>query len=584
MQNGHLYCDARSREALAGGGNQVLLLGGYGGYANFGDILQLKGVIRWHRAHTGLKPVLVCFLDSGPDAEFSARLRRWFGVEAVLFAGGDSAEAAQFELAALSDAPKIPWLHVYGGGFLNSYWACVFLPMIERIQDSFSVEHYALSGQQIDPGIVPELTRHFAEYPPVMAGARDRASIEILSRCGAPADYSFDDALEPLLELVKESKCAARPGRMDAWIHLNASHYSLENEGGKWTPHVAAMMDKLQAHLAKIGGKPSSVGVLHAYDDGRAEIVDSLGVVQQLGGAFPFSEYTVVHLAQLATKLWVAGEPQLDRSLDASLAIASSYHVALFTSLLGIPCYLRAHNSYYQQKLAGLGLVDSGLEQFLLNPTVPVLDEPQMAREQWLRKLAGIFRNPPVLPRPKKKTPAVANGSDAATPAPAIPAVAVEQVKQPVAAPAQDPAASQPSKQPASAGQLDEPYLAIHRALKSDPIHLDVLRELANVAFHRGLHEESAELYRWIHQRAPGDLDSLLGQAKCSLKRGHHVLAKILFEEALMLQPKNGEHKNGAGFQPPAPATPPATSAKPVLNQAKKPSPVIAPIQETAGN
>jgi MoaA/NifB/PqqE/SkfB family radical SAM enzyme/tetratricopeptide (TPR) repeat protein len=141
---------------------------------------------------------------------------------------------------------------------------------------------------------------------------------------------------------------------------------------------------------------------------------------------------------------------------------------------------------------------------------------------------------------------------------------------------------SAPHEQPAFDDQSDDPCLAIHRALKSDPVYLDVLRDLANVAFQKGLYQEGAELFEWIHRRSPDDLDSLLGQAKCSLKRGHHVLAKILFDEALMLQPKNGGHKNGAGFRPPAPPNATATSAKPVLNQAKTPSPVIAQIQETA--
>ncbi len=401
MQTGHLYCDAISREALAGGGNQVLLLGGYCGYANFGDILQLKGAIRWHQVHTGLKPVLVCFLHSVSDAGFSARLRRWFGVEAILFAGGDSADVSKLGLAALREPPRIPWLHVYGGGFLNSYWAPVYLPLVEQLYDFFGVGFYALSGQQIDPHIVPELTRHFAKYRPIVAGGRDPESVELLSRCGVSAAYSFDDALEPLLALVDESKHAAQVAELDALIHLNASHYTQEGDAANWQGGVLATLKQLGAHLEKNnGGRRVSAGVLQAYDDGRPEVVDSIGVIQQLAGAFPFPEYAVFDLAQRALNLWTENGQPPAQSFRAPVAVTSSYHVTLFCSLLGIPCFLQAHNGYYRQKSGGLGIAGRNLDQFLANPTAPKFDEPLRGREEWLLKLEGLFQQPPAPPRP----------------------------------------------------------------------------------------------------------------------------------------------------------------------------------------
>ncbi len=411
MQNGQLYCDSRTREALADGGNHVLLLGGYGGYANFGDILQLKGAIRWHQTHTGLKPVLVCFLHSVPDAGFSERLRQWFGVDAIVFAGEESADVSKLDLAALSEPPRIPWLHVYGGGFLNSYWAPVYLPLIERLHHFFGVGFYALSGQQIDPKIAPELTRHFAECRPVVAGGRDHESVEILSRCGAPAAYSFDDAMEPLLAMVEESKHAAQVAELDALLHLNASHYALEGDAANWQGGILTTLDELDAHLKKTNrGRRALVGMLQAYDDSRPEVIDSIEVVRQLADAFPFPEYAVFDLAQRALNLW--GEnTRPAASFRARLAVTSSYHVTLFCSLLSIPCFLQARNGYYRQKSDGLGIAGADLEQFLANPAVPDFKVLRRCREVWLVKLEKLFQQPPAarkpVPPPPEKEPEI---------------------------------------------------------------------------------------------------------------------------------------------------------------------------------
>ena len=207
MQNGQLYCDSRTREALADGGNHVLLLGGYGGYANFGDILQLRrsdGIRLTRDSNRFWSASCIRFLTRDfPSA--CANGSEW--TRSLCRRG---IRCFRKLVAALSEPPRIPWLHVYGGGFLNSYWAPVYLPLIERLHHFFGVGFYALSGQQIDPKIAPELTRHFAECRPVVAGGRDHESVEILSRCGAPAAYSFDDAMEPWSAMVEESKHAAQ--------------------------------------------------------------------------------------------------------------------------------------------------------------------------------------------------------------------------------------------------------------------------------------------------------------------------------------------------------------------------------------
>ncbi len=64
---------------------KVILFGGYLGYSNFGDILQLKEAIKFHTTITTLEPVVICNLSAIPDKDFLVRLRNWFGVRAIIF-------------------------------------------------------------------------------------------------------------------------------------------------------------------------------------------------------------------------------------------------------------------------------------------------------------------------------------------------------------------------------------------------------------------------------------------------------------------------------------------------------------------
>ena len=52
------------------GEDAVLLIGGFQGYANFGDVLQVKGVARWHSETTGLRAVPALSLTAVTDAGF----------------------------------------------------------------------------------------------------------------------------------------------------------------------------------------------------------------------------------------------------------------------------------------------------------------------------------------------------------------------------------------------------------------------------------------------------------------------------------------------------------------------------------
>src|SRR5262249_49461450 len=75
--------------------------------------------------------------------------------------------------------------------------------------------------------------------------------------------------------------------------------------------------------------------------------------------------------------------------------------------------------------------------------------------------------------------------------------------------------------------------------LPSDTAELNELRHKAAHAMEEGRYDDGSELFAQIFRLAPGDVNALVGRGRCSAKRGHHVLARLLFEEALELDPAN---------------------------------------------
>jgi hypothetical protein len=365
----------------------VLLLGGFQGYANFGDVLQVKGVARWHDEVTGLRPVPALSLTAVADAGFHDRMRAWLGVDDLLYWCERPVDATAAGLTELRRAPRVPHLHVFGGECFSGRWAELFLALIESAHRRFGVGHYVLSGQQADAAAVPRMRAYFTRRPPVLAGGRDPASAAHLVAAGAPAEHSFDDALETMERLVGEAQRAPR-ARATLLVHLNTSFYTAAPDGPSDRRELA---DDLRL-LRRAGDE---VTLLQAFDDRRAfEITDALGTVVELEDDFPFAAYRVVDLARLALALdhepLPAGLPG-----GARLAYACSYHVTLLCSVLGVPCFLRARNPYYRQKRVGLGLpADGALEQFLDRPAAPSLHAQRRARAAWLARLAAAYAQP----------------------------------------------------------------------------------------------------------------------------------------------------------------------------------------------
>jgi len=408
------YCDRRTFAPSVDPPDYVLLVGSYLGYANFGDVLQLKGAIRWHRQQTGLEPVLVCEAPAIRDASFIDRLRAWFGLTHVLVHSRERVDFGPVGLSEVIEAPPITHLHVYGGGFLNGKWGPYLLGLIESLHERFGVAHYVLSGQQVGPEIRSQLAEHFARFRPVLAGGRDPESAALLSECGVPSGYSFDDAIEPLQELAESIRPTGEDSgeAVDVLIHMNLAAYAWETQGPVTFEYMAAELARLREYVVRVrGGREPAVALLHAYNDRRVdEVIDTLAAVQQLEDTFPFCHYRVIDLSRLALEMGTGREGAARIPGKPLVALSSSYHVALFCGLLGVPCFLQSHNAYYRQKKLGLGLRADSLADFLDRPEVPSLLEKLRARDEWLarKKAAYQLKSPtkhPVLPAKSKHAP-----------------------------------------------------------------------------------------------------------------------------------------------------------------------------------
>ncbi|MBC7836027.1 MAG: hypothetical protein H7Y88_13150, partial [Phycisphaerales bacterium] len=404
-----LYADAQTRAALSGTDHAALLVGGYGGSPNFGDILQAKHAIAVARG-ASLEPILFCGTPSIPDARFSQRLRDWFGVTAVVFYSWDRIDLEPAGLAPLTHVPRAPYLHLYGGGFLNRHWGELLFSLAEDLHSRFGVGHYVISGQQIGDEMRDRLRTHLDRCSPLTVGCRDRPSLVLAQSVAGdiPVEYTFDDATEQLQLLAAQWRAAPAPRTIsaDALVHMNMTAHTIEN-GPHPLDRLASSLAAVHASLERSLGRPPEYCVAQAFSDRCAhQVIDSLACIQALEDRFPATSYRVLHLDKLALELGSSSSaraPAVGVATEGLIAISTSYHVALFCGVLGVPCFLHAPNDYYAQKRAGLGHVYRSLDDFLANPAAPDMGPFLEARARWQLRLDELYR---IAPRRAEPAPA----------------------------------------------------------------------------------------------------------------------------------------------------------------------------------
>lgn len=377
----YLYADHESAELLANARPKALLIGSDFGNGNFGDVLQHLGAASRIRARTGFALVSLCMLDVISRHADTVSLRKSYGMDAVVFVTEMPIEvgvAAGLGLRPMEILSNLSYVQLYGGGFLNEMWGEFVLGITEQFLERLPEIPYVISGQQISSAFVPRTLEHVEKFTPRLVGVRDQASLDMVAEGGMCADFSFDDAVESLLDLGRRLELRTGSG---VFIHLNTSDYTGNDEA------LAEMAAHLRLVAARVGSQDRPV-LFQAFQDAREVVVDSIETVKRLDAGFPFADVETVLLVTSILGAQAEGAPP--RLLTGRFGYSSSYHVTLWLQLHGIPCWLRGSNPYYEQKRAALG-IEGCFEDFLERMQCPDHSENLQARSLWLDKLQQVM-------------------------------------------------------------------------------------------------------------------------------------------------------------------------------------------------
>lgn len=346
-----LYADQKTIEAVSEARAAVVLIGGYDGTGNYGDLAQLNAALA---LLAPLEPGLLSLsvLERSRLADHRAGAQNFVHPprHAVFFDSGEVHE--DDDLQPLPAPPRLAFsaCYLYGGGYLNPSWGERKLAMLGAAE-ALLAEAGAppscrlSSGLQVDPNWISEPAQAERLRPFDLLGARDPRSAEALASLGSDARVADtgDDAVGMLLRLDRGVAPPTPEGHLQLNLHV-AEH--------SWVTERPDAMAEFQAALAAELGHRAGMRVLArpliAYADRH---VDDRGALDRLGNA------CATHGVELAEArlLQPAGLAEaLPEMRAATLTISCSYHVALTSLLLGVPAALLRDTAYYEQKAAGL--------------------------------------------------------------------------------------------------------------------------------------------------------------------------------------------------------------------------------------
>jgi polysaccharide pyruvyl transferase WcaK-like protein len=356
-ESGTLYMQPAAARKLAGARGAAILIGGYEGYGNYGDLVQLEATLDLlGSAAPGVVGCPVISLHrAGEHAERCAAGEFSDHAELYYAAPGEDSDplAAQLGLVpAVLSGPVEALVWLYGGGYLNPAWGIWKLRILEAVRSLLrrmgQTDHVLISsGLQIDPGwsrqVAAPLRAGLTGLDPL--GVRDQLSAHarpILLDSTTTVLRTGDDALGVLKHAAPPD-----PGDRGDWT-LNL-HYC----PGEWVAddpaQARAWLRDLVAEIARLTGERIRVQPLIAYEDPslseRADLAALCAELERESGISSAEPIVLTPTAILERAATVG---------SARLSVSTSYHVALTSLLLGVPAVLVQENPYYAQKASGL--------------------------------------------------------------------------------------------------------------------------------------------------------------------------------------------------------------------------------------
>lgn len=354
----------------------AILVGGYDGSGNYGDIAQLDATLEMlGRFEPGL--LLLPVLERSRAVDHGEQIAGFLRPPArVLFFGPEEGYEDDLVPVPAPGDPAFAACYLYGGGFLNQHWGERKLAMLRAaetlLQGGGATEICRLSsGLQADAGWIADLdsadSARLTSFEPL--GARDPQSAEALAILGEVLDGG-DDAIGILGRLPVDA-----PPDPDARLHVNV-HVGGESWVSENAERIGELFGDFLAELGRRAGLPVVAHPLIAYLDRH---IDERPQVARLEAAcarrsIGFAEPKVLRPVDLP-----AISPELRR---AALTLSCSYHVALTSLMLEVPAVLLRDNPYYEQKARGLAEAFGLPDAFTLDVGA---DPSERARE-----IAGI--------------------------------------------------------------------------------------------------------------------------------------------------------------------------------------------------
>jgi polysaccharide pyruvyl transferase WcaK-like protein len=355
---GRLYMRPADARVLAGARGAAILIGGYEGWGNYGDLAQLEATLDLlGSAAAGVVGCPVISLHTAREhAERRAAGEFSDHVELYYTPPGEESDplAAQLGLVpAVLPGPIKAVVWLYGGGYLNPAWGVWKLRILEAVRSLLrrmgQTEQVLISsGLQIDPGwsgqLSAALRAALTGLDPL--GVRDELSAQaapILLDSTATALRTGDDALG-VLKHADPPDPGLRGGEWRLNLHFCPGEWVADDPAA-----ARAWLRDLVAEIARLTGERIRVQPLIAYEDPslseRADLATLCAELESQSG-ITSAEPIVLTASAILDHAATVG--------SARLSVSTSYHVALTSLLLGVPAVLVQETAYYAQKASGL--------------------------------------------------------------------------------------------------------------------------------------------------------------------------------------------------------------------------------------
>ncbi len=356
-----LYAAPDTVAAIARASGVMLLIGGYDGSGNFGDVAQLDATLELLEPLGEELLILPVLERSRLDDHAEVIPRMLYPPAHPLFLGPAGAEDG---LVAIQPPRQLDYAacFLYGGGYLNRFWGRRKLDMLAAAENLVAAADRVRrvgSGLQAErdwlAGLGVADREALARFE--LLGGRDPSSEQALTEFLSPAATfaSGDDAVGALARAEAPPGPAAG-GRLHVNLHFGEHDFV--------TGEPSALLDFFVGFLDRLGreaGGPVSARPLIAYLDRH---VDERPGIERLTAACEAIGVEVDEPLVLAPA--VIGEASAEIARGA-LTLSCSYHVALASLMSGVPTAGIRENGYYDQKFGGLRDAFGLPEEFALD-------------------------------------------------------------------------------------------------------------------------------------------------------------------------------------------------------------------------